>query len=532
MNGNALDIWERRIIEINDGGVASLATTGTYICPTRPRQTVTLLSIHTLNIGCFRFKIFKSSTSSACIGDQQGEVGSLHPRLLNINQSYILFRTCKPSSNSFIDSPTTSFNPNYAMAKLFNVPAIPALTPSVLANLSPYYVNRRLENYAINVIDAFRDNFNTQSLLLNKLAEVAAVDPNSKFAMPLLSDSNCIPTLPALLPGSIYATWFNYPVQPSVENVNNRLKSFSTNVFNAFYYTSIGGSTILQAMSTELAKLTLMYNCAMPPFIEVSAYPSLVPTDVETYHPTRDLNTRLERFATNVADMVRQSGKNNCLLEAKIGELAAKIKQAKTQTVEVGQTTPADESATQKTGKVAISLTNSESRDIPKPPDQPIAQSTDPTDDDTSVPNNPIGKTSCKRNADGSLNLSKTKDFSRCEDDQQRKILQVFPDAVLPADARKLPERAPEYDVRIPAGAELYKADDTALDEIRHMQMHLACSSVPYDLWARIAAEHCCEDFAIVRDFVRNSDEPATWMDFLEAVLQILDGENAKRQKI
>ncbi|KAI1819829.1 hypothetical protein F4861DRAFT_543526, partial [Xylaria intraflava] len=138
----------------------------------------------------------------------------------------------------------------------------------------------------------------------------------------------------------------------------------------------------------------------------------------------------------------------------------------------------------------------------------------------------PANVTASKRLPDESLNLQCYQRPSATQTEQERRVQLVFPEAVFPSDISKLGICEAKNKVTFPATCRLLAADSTVLDKVRDLQNRLIQALVPYELWPMRVAIELAGDFQVVSQFIRRT-RGATWMDLLEAVIQVLRAHSA-----
>ncbi|KAI0108670.1 hypothetical protein GGR51DRAFT_514553 [Nemania sp. FL0031] len=128
-----------------------------------------------------------------------------------------------------------------------------------------------------------------------------------------------------------------------------------------------------------------------------------------------------------------------------------------------------------------------------------------------------------KRLASLSLDPHGYKRPSRAQTKQEQVVLVAFPDAFCKSDADRLGICGVDNKVVIiPKNLRLVEADYTTLDKVRDIQILLARALVPYEYWPMRIRMELAGDFQQVARFIRNSEPEVIWMDFLEAVIQVL----------
>ncbi|KAI1432429.1 hypothetical protein GGR50DRAFT_706709 [Xylaria sp. CBS 124048] len=134
--------------------------------------------------------------------------------------------------------------------------------------------------------------------------------------------------------------------------------------------------------------------------------------------------------------------------------------------------------------------------------------------------------TTAKRLPDDTLNLHRFKPHAVARTEQERNVQLVFPEAILQYNAHRRGRCDPKNKVTFPSTMKLYRADHTVLDTLRLYQKRLSQFLVPYDLWALRVTSEMDGDFHVVAEFIERSEDP-TWVDLLEAVIQVLRQHNA-----
>ncbi|KAI2471850.1 hypothetical protein F4781DRAFT_385262 [Annulohypoxylon bovei var. microspora] len=133
----------------------------------------------------------------------------------------------------------------------------------------------------------------------------------------------------------------------------------------------------------------------------------------------------------------------------------------------------------------------------------------------------PKNRTSGERFSDGKLNLQRTNILNEAQTNQEGKVKQIWPEAVLPTEAYGFPKCEEKNKVVIPSSLKLIWADHTVLDKLSEIQNRLKVALVPYSLWTTRISTELSGDFQQVAVYVRTWKP--TWVTFLEAVFQVLE---------
>ncbi|KAI1098030.1 hypothetical protein F4804DRAFT_140997 [Jackrogersella minutella] len=122
---------------------------------------------------------------------------------------------------------------------------------------------------------------------------------------------------------------------------------------------------------------------------------------------------------------------------------------------------------------------------------------------------------------DGNINLQKfdVNDYATTE--QERRIIKIWPEAVLSGDAVGMGRCDEKNKVIIPPTSRLIWADNTILDKLSDIQHRFKIALIPYDLWATRLATELAGDFQQVAIYTRNNRP--TWVTLLEVIFQVLD---------